>query len=156
MKKLIWLSLIVGGLLLSSSSQAMVVDKMKLDTFMSNLERSLKSDNDGVRYWSLFLLARLKSDIPEMKLDRFNKMLTQMVDKDKAELVRVHAKLTYLFINDADLVQKIKIDNKENPIPFYVDLHMELHNQKFGLEDVNKNDQYLELFNELADIEKTM
>lgn len=125
-------------------------DHEKIKTYKQNIETNLQHDNDGVRFWSLYLMSRLKAEHPEKDLSDFNKKLQKMIDKDDSELIRVHAKMTYVYINDDSMAKTIKPAVKDNPIPFYVDLYMHVHNEKFGLEQENRVEQMMEVIDILS------
>ena len=132
------------------------VDEKRMESFLSNIDQSLKSDNNGVKFWALFLLARLKSDDPEMDLSRFNKTLDRIIDKEKEELIRVNAKMTYLYLNEPELVQSVRVLDRENPLVFYAQLFIQKYNNNFGLDDVNATDQIKELLSQIEELENEM
>ena len=132
------------------------VDEARLNTFLTNIEESLKSENNGVKFWAMFLLARLKSDLPELDLTRFNRQLNRMVDKDKEELIRVNAKMTYLYLNEADLAKTVRVLDRENPLIFYAQLYIVKYNDKFGLENLDTTEQLKELVDQIEALESEM
>ena len=125
-------------------------DHEKIKTYKQNIETNLTHDNDGVRFWSLYLMSRLKADHPNLDLSDFNKRLQRMIEKDDSELIRVHAKMTHFYINDSAMAKTIKPVVKDNPIPFYVDLYMHVHNEKFGLDQENRVDQMMDVIDILS------
>lgn len=156
MKKLIIYSfaiLMFASVVVEAKTPA--VDEDRLNRFLTNIENSLKSENEGVRFWSLFLLARLKSDAPEMDLSQFNRALNRMTDRDEEELLRVNAKMTYLYLNEPELVKSVRVLDRENPLVFYAQLYVVKYQDKFKL-DVNPNDRIKELVTEIETLESQM
>ena len=113
---------------------------------------AVQNKNDGVRFSSLYILAKLKSDYPELKLKNCSKPLLEVAENDKNDLVRIHAKLTYIYLNDNELVSKVKAVNVDDPMPFYTALHRELHNRHFNLEDLTKEELYEQLQRYINDL----
>ncbi len=141
---------------LAFNSQAMKLDEEKLGQFKTNIENSLKSDNDGVQFGALFLLSRLKSDVPGHDLTEYNRLLNRMADRDDSELVRINAKMTYLYLNEPELVKEVRVLDCENPLVFYSQLYIAKYNKKFDLENVNSVDQIKELVDQIEVLESEM
>lgn len=141
---------------LSSQVFSAEMDKAKLETFKNNIEESLKTDNDGVQFWALFLLSRLKSDMPSLDLTEFNRLLNRMADNDNSDIIRINAKMTYLYMNEPELVKEVRVLDRENPLIFYSQLYLANYNDKFDLEDVDTTNQIRDLVAEIEDLEKQM
>jgi hypothetical protein len=132
------------------------LDEEKLNTVLRNFELALTSDNNGVQFWSMFFISRLKSDDPSLDLTRFNRTLNRLIDRDDDELIRVNAKMTYLYLNEPELSKKVRVLDRENPLIFYAQLYLEKYNNKFGLEDVDSTEQIRNLLKQLEDLESQM
>ncbi|MBN1478992.1 hypothetical protein EH223_14965 [candidate division KSB1 bacterium] len=156
MKNLAGIMILILFVTFTVEAKMLAVDEARLNTFMTNIDLSLNSENDGVRFWAMFLLARLKSDMPEIDLTRFNRTLTRMVDRDKEELLRVNAKMTYLYLNEPELVKEVRVLDRENPLIFYAQLYLAKYNEKFNLENVSTLEQIKELSNQIEELEKQM
>lgn len=127
-------------------------DKMKIDQIVRGFKSALNAENAGVRYSACHVIAKFKSDHPERDLDELKDVLFLKSTSDNNDLVRIHAKFTYLYLVSKDLARKIKVTNPEDPMVFYSALHRELHNRQFGLQDLTKEEvlnQLQRLINEL-------
>jgi len=134
------LILISIAVLLVATGISKEVDKAKLDAALTSFKQAINSNNAGVRYSALYQIARLKSDHPDYNLNDFKDILLIRSQTDNNNLVRIHALLTYLYINSKDLPKKIVAANPEDPMPFYTSLHQELHNKQFGVQDLTKEE----------------
>ncbi len=141
---------------LALDANAMKMDEAKLETFKSNIAASLKSENNGVQFWSLFLISRLKSDMPSLDLSQYNKELNRLADRDDSELIRINAKMTYLYLNEPELVETVRVLDRENPLVFYSQLYIAKYNKKFNLENVDPVDQIKELVSQIEILESEM
>lgn len=123
MRKMLSIVLLSG--LISTSVAATPIDR--LENAVNGYMQALKSDNPGLRSSALHNLARLKSDYPELKLDIVDDTLLNISEKDQLMLLRVHAKLTFLYLNDAKLAKMIKVKETQDPQQFFIDLHEQIH-----------------------------
>ena len=153
MKKLISTVIALTLIAAFSVDAKPLTEEAHMNKYLDNLETSIKMDNNGVQFWSLFLLARVKSESPERDLSRFNKQLNRLIDREESELVRVNAKMTYLYINSDELAEKVQITDIENPLPFYTNLYIEKYKMKFDITDADIAEQVEKMKNQFASLE---
>ena len=115
--------------------------KKNMTTYLNSLERSLSEDNNGVQFWAMFHIAKLKSENPELNLDRFEWPLNRILERENSELIKVNAKMTLLYINSNELANQVKVVDIENPLLFYTQLYFEKYKEKFGVDNMNFADQ---------------
>lgn len=87
---------------------------------------SLKSENRGVRNSTLHVLAKIKSDDPELDMSVFNSSLLRMVRRDNDPMIRANANIIYTYINNNELAQNLSVSNPEDPAAFFASLYSEL------------------------------
>ena len=102
---------------------------------IQGFEWSLKSSNAGVRHSSLHVIAKFKSEYPSVDLSELNKTLIKMSRNESEPLIRVHASLTYQYINSSKLVNLIKVTDPEDPMVFFNELYKELTTEYLSYTD---------------------
>lgn len=93
------------------------------ENIVKNYAYSLKSENAGVRHSAIFQLVRMKSDNKKIDLNEVNRTLLKVAQNDDFALIRFHARLAYTYLNDAELAKQVKVEDFENPMGFFIELH---------------------------------
>ena len=133
MKKVLATALMTVFLASAGFSADNTVPQDKLNKAIKAFQHSLKAENNGVRHSALHVIAKLKSDYPNINLDKLDNSLLRVAKKDKDAIIRAHANLTYLYLNNNELVSKVKVTDPENPMSFFNDLHNELYEEFLSL-----------------------
>ncbi len=93
------------------------------DKIAKNYAYSLKSENAGVRHSAIFQLVRMKSENAQLNANEINRNLLKVAKSDDFALIRFHARLAYTYLNDTKLANQVKVENFENPMGFFIELH---------------------------------
>ena len=88
---------------------------------------ALKSDNPGLRLNAIYQIAQIKSTQPEVDFSACLKNLEKLAKDDKYNLVKIHASLTAVYLQDDSLCQKIKTVYKEDPAEFFKRVYNEMN-----------------------------
>ena len=124
---------LTGLMLVASAVFANIESHEVLDQAVHNYTNALKSDNPGVRNSALYQIVCMKNVHPEANYAPIKKVVKKMADKDDNALVRVHAKLTLLYIDDPDLSNKVRTVRGEEDIQFFQRLHNEIHKSFYSM-----------------------
>ncbi|MDZ7372260.1 MAG: hypothetical protein ONB12_13945, partial [candidate division KSB1 bacterium] len=84
-------------------------EKARIDLAKKALMEVLKSDNAGARNSALHVIAKIKSEYPDVDLTVFNDMLLRLSRNDERSLIRVNANLAYAYINNPELAARVKV-----------------------------------------------
>jgi hypothetical protein len=107
--------------------------EQRIEKAKVNLTQALHSENEGVRNGSLLVLAKIKSDFPQLDLSDLNKTLISISADDNAAYIRANANLTYIYLNSAELPNLVKVESTENPAVFFNKLYQELNKEFLAL-----------------------
>jgi len=94
--------------------------------------KALKSDNPGIRNSALHQITVLKAKYPNFDLTKVEKQVKKLSQKDSELLIRVNANITYLYLTNRNLTDKINTDTIDPKIFF-----KELYAQVSEIEKVN-------------------
>ena len=130
MIKILVFTLFAGVLSVSAAERSL---ESRIEKAKVNLAHSLKSDNEGVRNGSLLVLAKIKSDFPQLDMTGLNKTLISVSADDDAAYIRANANLTYIYLNSAELPKIVKVESTENPAVFFNKLYQELNKDFLAL-----------------------
>ncbi|MBN2012058.1 hypothetical protein JW960_22205 [candidate division KSB1 bacterium] len=106
MKKII--GTLLFSLLLANMGLAKSHSDQKLETAKQMYAKALKSENDQIRLSAVYLIAQFKYLHPEMNFGTIEKQLYKMALKDESDYIRANAMMTLIYMNDANLRQKVK------------------------------------------------
>ncbi len=104
----------------------------RVEQALENYTHSLKFENAGVRHSSIFQVVKLNATNPEYKLSEVKAVIRKMAEKDEYALIRFHAKLAYTYLTDAELAAKVSVEDYENPMDFFIELHKVAQNKYEG------------------------
>jgi len=88
---------------------------------------ALKSDNPGIRNSALQQLAVLKARYPNYDLTKVEKQVKKLSHKDSELLIRINANITYRYLTNRELTDKINIDNVDSK-SFFKELYGQVSN----------------------------
>jgi hypothetical protein len=100
--------------------------RAKLAKLVQAYKMALNSENVGVRSSALFQLAKIKSRYPSCDLSELMSPVERLSKKDAEPILRVQANLTFVYLGDETLAQKIKTGEPDDPIVFYNTVQTEL------------------------------
>lgn len=130
MKKII---LVVSAFALLAGStvtvEARVTDDNRIEKAIKAYKLSLDSENAGVRRSALLGLAQVKSTAPSADVREVFGKLAKMSEKEDLDYIRVNAELIYIYLNNADLQEKVKLESFENADSFFKELYNAINNQ---------------------------
>ncbi len=127
MKKMIYVLTIALLTTVSfAADRSTAVEKERIDLAKKALLEVLKSDNAGARNSALHVIAKIKSDYPDVDLTVFNDMLLRLSRNDANSLIRVNANLAYAYLNNPGLAARVKVEDPEDPAVFFNALYAEL------------------------------
>ncbi len=95
----------------------------RIEQALENYTNSLKFENAGVRHSSIFQVVKLSATNPEYNLNATRSVIKKMAEKDEYALIRFHAKLAYTYLTDMELAAKVSVEDYENPMDFFIELH---------------------------------
>ena len=124
---------LTGLMLIASAVFANIESPKVLDQAVTNYSNALKSENPGVRNSALYQIVRMKNVHPEADYASLKKVMKKMAEKDDNALVRVHAKLTLLYIDDPVLSEKVRTVRGEEDFQFFQRLHNEIHRSFYSM-----------------------
>ncbi|MDZ7314721.1 MAG: hypothetical protein ONB24_01220 [candidate division KSB1 bacterium] len=110
-----------------AADQPTNVEKARIELAKRALLDVLKSENAGARNSALHVIAKIKSDYPDVDLTVFNDMLLKLSRNDERSLIRVNANLAYAYINNPELAARVKVEDPEDPAAFFNALYNELN-----------------------------
>lgn len=110
-----------------AADRATSAEKARIDLAKKALMEVLKSDNAGARNSALHVIAKIKSEYPDVDLTVFNDMLLRLSRNDERSLIRVNANLAYAYINNPELAARVKVEDPEDPAAFFNALYNELN-----------------------------
>lgn len=94
---------------------------------ISQYEASIKSDSPGVRSSAIYQIAQMKYARPDDDFSSFEWTLARVAKNDPSPLIRIHAELTLVYLQDAKLRNKIKADSELEMNDFYNQLYNEMY-----------------------------
>ena len=126
MKKSIWAGLVLLLFVsISFASDYAAAEKAQAAIFAYS--RSLQSPVAGIRLNAMYQVAKLKSQYPELDYQVILNKLGKISKSDALETLRLHAKLTSMYLNDEALWKTVRAVNDENPMEFFNELYRKIN-----------------------------
>ena len=93
---------------------------------------ALKSGYTGLRLNAIYQIAQLKSMNREVNYTECMKMLERLTKNDRNNLVKIHANLALVYLQDDSLCHRVKMVYKEEPAEFFQRVYAEMNVTKMA------------------------
>lgn len=126
--------IIASLLVFATAGFSQIVTAKKIERAIQGYYMALKSDNNGLKNDAIFQLSRLKSTFPDLDLSQAVKELRKAIKTEKNPLVRMHADLAIIYLNDNSLAKILKIEQDEDSMTFFTRLHTKINASALALD----------------------